>query len=97
MINPDDAERLGLQPGARAGIQSRVGKCQVEVDISDRIMPGVVSLPHGFGHHYQDSQQSIARDKLPGVSASDLVDDNLLDMPSGTSVVNGVAVKVFSV
>jgi hypothetical protein len=57
-------------------------------------MPGVVSLPHGFGHNYKDTQQSIASGTTPGISANDLVDDNEMDLPSGTSVVNGVPVSV---
>ena len=58
------------------------------------IMPGVVSLPHGFGHIHRNTQQSVATTLAPGVSANDLVDDNEMDMPSGTSVVNGVPVTI---
>jgi anaerobic selenocysteine-containing dehydrogenase len=94
LINPDDAQRIGLRDAGMAKIKSRVGEFKAEVSITDRIMPGVVSLPHGFGHRYSDTQQSIARSKTPGVSANDLVDDNEMDLPSGTSVVNGVPVTV---
>jgi hypothetical protein len=55
-------------------------------------MPGVVSLPHGFGHRYADTGQPHASAHA-GVSANDLVGDGL-DMPSGTSIVNGVPVEV---
>jgi anaerobic selenocysteine-containing dehydrogenase len=94
LINPQDAERLGLRDGGMAAIQSRVGEFRAEVSITDRIMPGVVSLPHGFGHNYRDTRQSVASSLTPGVSANDLVDDNEMDLPSGTSVVNGVPVAV---
>jgi len=77
-----------------ATIKSRVGEFRAEVAITDRIMPGVVSLPHGFGHNYQNTQQSVASKLTPGISANDLVDDNEMDMPSGTSVVNGVPVEI---
>ena len=60
-------------------------------------MRGVVSLPHGFGHRYAGTRQSVAAEQLPGVSANDLVDDQVLDMPSGTSVVNGVPVSLRAV
>ncbi|MEZ5572590.1 MAG: molybdopterin-dependent oxidoreductase [Halioglobus sp.] len=94
LINPQDAQRLGLHDDGMATIKSRVGEFRAQVSITDRIMPGVVSLPHGFGHNYHNTQQSIASSKTPGVSANDLVDDNEMDMPSGTSVVNGVPVTV---
>lgn len=97
IINPVDASRIGLSHGGQARIKTRVGDEQVEVAISDEIMPGVVSLPHGFGHRSKETQQSIARGKTPGVSANDLVDDEVLDIPSGTSVVNGVPIQVMAV
>ena len=94
LINPQDAQRIGLTAEGMARITSRVGEFEAEVAISDSIMPGVVSLPHGFGHNYTDTQQSVASSKAPGISANDLVDDNEMDVPSGTSVVNGVPVTV---
>ena len=94
LINPQDAERIGLTDSGKAKITSRVGEFEAEVAISDSIMPGVVSLPHGFGHTYRDTRQSVATTLTPGVSANDLVDDNEMDMPSGTSVVNGVPVAI---
>jgi anaerobic selenocysteine-containing dehydrogenase len=94
LINPQDAQRIGLTAAGMARITSRVGEFEAEVAISDSIMPGVVSLPHGFGHNYTDTQQSVASSKTPGISANDLVDDNEMDLPSGTSVVNGVPVSV---
>ena len=96
LINTQDAERIGLVDAGRAKISSRVGEFEAEVAVSDRIMPGVVSLPHGFGHIYRNTQQSVATTLTPGVSANDLVDDNEMDMPSGTSVVNGVPVEIIA-
>lgn len=94
LVNPQDATRIGLVDGGRARVAGRVGEQEVEVSVSDEIMPGVVSLPHGFGHRHGDSRQTVAMTEIPGVSANDLVDDNVLDLPSGTSVVNGVPVRV---
>ena len=94
LVNPQDAGRIGLGTSARATITSRVGQFVAEVEITDDIMPGVVSLPHGFGHNYGGTQQSVATQKTPGVSANDLVDDNEMDILSGTSVVNGVPVRI---
>ncbi len=94
LINPQDAQRIGLRQEGKARITSRVGAFEAEVTITERIMPGVVSLPHGFGHNYKETQQSVASGKTPGISANDLIDDNEMDVPSGTSVVNGVPVVV---
>jgi anaerobic selenocysteine-containing dehydrogenase len=96
MINPQDARARGLADGDEARITSAVGELVVPVELHDGLMPGVVSLPHGFGHRYRGTRQSVAQEQLPGVSANDLVDDRVLDIPSGTSVVNGVPVSVQS-
>ena len=92
-INPEDAKRIGVADGNEARLRSRVNEVIVPVEVSDELMPGVVSLPHGFGHIYQDSQQSTAQ-KTPGASCNFVIDDQVLDLPSGTSVVNGAAVEV---
>lgn len=94
LINPQDAKSVGLQPGARALVEGNGVIGEVDIEVSDEVMPGVVSLPHGFGHRYPDTRQTIAREKLPGISANDFVDPLVLDLPSGTSVVNGALVKV---
>ncbi|MFK7976063.1 MAG: molybdopterin-dependent oxidoreductase [Halioglobus sp.] len=94
LINSADAKKLGIVDGGQAKISSRVGAFVAEVNETEDIMPGVVSLPHGFGHTYTGTGQSIASEQIPGISANDLVDDNEMDMPSGTSIVNGVPVTV---
>ena len=97
MINPADARARNLMDGGEAKIGSTVGELIVPVEFNDGLMPGVVSLPHGFGHRYRGTRQSVAADMLPGVSANDLIDDQALDIPSGTSVVNGVPVSVTAI
>lgn len=94
LVNPQDAERLGLVEGGLARVAGAGREATVEVSLSDSMMPGVVSLPHGFGHHYADTGQSTARAQLPGVSCNDLIDWTVLDEPSGTSVVNGARITV---
>ncbi|WP_040802373.1 molybdopterin-dependent oxidoreductase [Nocardia concava] len=88
-INPADATRLGLN--GRAVVKSAAGTLTVEVEQTDDIMPGVVSLPHGWGH--EDSAQSVARAHA-GVNANALTDDSLVDAPSGNAVFNGVPVTL---
>lgn len=95
LVHPDDATRIGLHDGGMARLASRVGSAEVPVEISDEVMPGVVSLPHGFGHRYREVRLSVASSILPGVSCNDLIDDEVLDVASGTSVVNGARVQVF--
>jgi anaerobic selenocysteine-containing dehydrogenase len=95
-IAPDDAQRLGLTTGDRAGLESRIASLVVEVEVSDRMAPGVVSLPHGWGHDLPGVQLSVAT-KRPGVNANRVVDDAQVDHPSGTSVLNGVPVEVSAV
>ncbi len=92
-INPGDASRLGLDEQGNARVSTAMGEALVPVEVSEEMMPGVVSIPHGFGHIYPDSQQSIAEDVLPGVSCNDLIDESL-DVASSTCIVNGVPVQV---
>ena len=93
LMHPQDAERIGLQDGGQAQLSSRTGMITAEVEITRDIMPGVASLPHGFGHVYGDSRQSTAA-KNAGTSCNFVIDTDALDMPSGTSVVNGAEVEV---
>ena len=92
-IHPVDADARGLRPGDRARLTSRVGAVEVAVEITDEMMPGVVSLPHGWGHHRPGTRLGIARAHA-GVSMNDAVDDAGIDALSGTSVLNGIPVTV---
>jgi anaerobic selenocysteine-containing dehydrogenase len=92
-INSSDAARIGLVANGNAKVVSTAGEALVPVEVSDEIMPGVISIPHGFGHVYPDSNQSNAETILPGISCNDLIDESL-DLASGTCVVNGVPVQV---
>ncbi|MFZ1293838.1 MAG: molybdopterin-dependent oxidoreductase, partial [Pseudomonadales bacterium] len=94
-VHPEDAARLGLRDEGQAQVRSAVAERIVTVEISDDVMPGVVSLPHGFGHRYPGTRQALASEHA-GVSVNDLVGDGL-DLPSGTSIVNGVTVEVSAV
>ena len=93
LVCPEDLARYGLQDGDEARISTDTGSAVLAVQASEDMMPGVISIPHGFGHRYSDTRQSIAAESAPGVSVNDLIDDSL-DMPSGTSVVNGVPVRL---
>ncbi|MCU1644664.1 MAG: Nitrate reductase [Nocardia sp.] len=88
-IHPDDMARLGLD--GHAVVKSAAGTLTVDLEPTDDIMPGVVSLPHGWGH--TDSAQTVARAHA-GVNANALTDDSLVDAPSGNAVFNGVPVTL---
>ncbi len=93
MIHPMDAERNGIVDGAPTRICSRTGSVVAPAKVSDEVMAGVVSLPHGFGHGRQGVQLSVAGSK-PGVSINDLTDDLLVDGLSGNAALSGVPVTV---
>lgn len=92
-IHPDDAKARGLAQGDVAVIASRVGEVRAPVEVSDEVMRGVVSLPHGWGHHREGVRMRVAAAHA-GVSANDLTDDAALDAMSGNAVLNGVPVTV---
>jgi len=93
LMHPQDLQQRQLQDGQRVRIRSRTGTLEVEVQACDDIMPGVVSLPHGFGHARDGVQLQVARAQ-PGVSANDLTDERLRDAVSGNAALNGVPVQI---
>jgi anaerobic selenocysteine-containing dehydrogenase len=92
-VHPDDAARLGLRDGAPARITSRVGSVDAPVEVTDAIRPGVVSLPHGWGHGRPGTRLSVAAERA-GVNSNVLADHESIDPLSGTSVLNGIPVTV---
>lgn len=93
MMHPEDASRLGLSEGMSAVVTSRVGEVTVPVAVTGDIMPGVVSLPHGYGHRRQGTGQRIAAEHA-GISTNDLTDELAVDAPSGNAAFNGTPVRV---
>lgn len=93
LMHPDDLASRGLSDGQWVRVSSRVGAVEVQVLGSVEMMPGVVSLPHGWGHARPGVQMGIASDQ-PGVSANDLTDERQLDELSGNAALNGVPVQV---
>ncbi|HET8621611.1 MAG TPA: molybdopterin-dependent oxidoreductase [Acidimicrobiales bacterium] len=92
-VHPHDAARLGLADGADAQVSSRTGKLTIPVEVTDAIRPGVVSIPHGWGHDVDGVELSVAR-RYAGVNSNLLADDELIDPVSGTSVLNGIPVEL---
>jgi anaerobic selenocysteine-containing dehydrogenase len=92
-VSPYDAGRLQLTDGGPARITSRVGSVVARVEITEDVMPGVVSLPHGWGHDAEDSRLSVAK-AHPGVNTNVLTDNRAYDEASGTAVLFGTSVTV---
>lgn len=93
LVHPTDAARFGLRDGAPARVRSRVGSLEVPVEVSDAIRPGVVSIPHGWGHDLPGIRLGVAGAHA-GVNCNRLVDEMALDPLSGNAVLNGVPVTV---
>jgi anaerobic selenocysteine-containing dehydrogenase len=93
LVHPEDAARLGLADGKPARVRSRVGEVVAPVAVSDEVMPGVVSLPHGHGHAAPGASLSVASAR-PGVCSNDLADELGIDVLSGNAILNGIAVEV---
>jgi anaerobic selenocysteine-containing dehydrogenase len=96
IVHPDDAARIGLVDGGRARITSEVGSIEAPVEVSDEMMEGVVSLPHGWGHDAEGTRLSIAREHA-GVNNNLLAPGEFVDVLSGNAAVNGIPVEVVAV
>ena len=94
VIHPEDAQKRGITEGTTVRVRSRVGEVEAPVEISPDIRPGVVSLPHGFGHHSEGTRLSVARAMQPGVNSNRLTDETDLDILSGNAILNGIPVEI---
>jgi anaerobic selenocysteine-containing dehydrogenase len=93
LVHPSDAERLHLRDGGLAAMETGTGSLHVQVQVSDEMMPGVVSLPHGWGHDLSGTRLHLASER-PGVNLNALLDDGLRDPLSGNAVLGGVAISL---
>ena len=93
LMHPDDVAKEGWQSGMVVTIESRVGAIDAELAASDEMMPGVVSLPHGYGHGLAGTRGEVAS-RHAGVSCNDITDEQFVDQLSGNAAVNGVSVRL---
>jgi anaerobic selenocysteine-containing dehydrogenase len=93
LVNPLDAERLGLTDGSRVRLRSAAGELEAPVEVSDEMMPGVVSIPHGWGHDTDGVRLSVAAEHA-GVNSNLAADETRVDVPSGNAVLNGIPVEL---
>jgi anaerobic selenocysteine-containing dehydrogenase len=93
MIHPEDAARRGIGEGALVRVRSRVGAIELPAEVTEDVMPGVVCVPHGWGHDRPGVKLSVAS-RTPGASINDVIDERRIDELSGTAVLNGTPVEV---
>ncbi len=93
LIHPDDAASRSIVNQQEVEVTSRVGKVKIKAEISEEVMKGVVSIPHGWGHNRKGTQWKIA-EAHAGVSINDLTDDQFIDPISGNAAFSGVKVEV---
>jgi len=92
-VHPDTAQQYDIEQGEQVYITSAVGALKVDVTVTEDIMPNVVSLPHGWGHHRKGMKISVASSN-PGVSVNDITDQNFIDEMSGNAALNGIPVEL---
>ncbi|MFJ5556456.1 molybdopterin oxidoreductase family protein [Streptomyces sp. NPDC093250] len=92
-LHPDDAERLGIRDGQPVRVKGAGGEVTAPAEVTDAVRPGVVSLPHGWGHDRPGTRTRHAAAD-PGANVNQLLDGSLLDPLSGNAVLNGVPVEV---
>jgi anaerobic selenocysteine-containing dehydrogenase len=93
LMHPADAAHRNLTSGQNVLVKSRVGSVEVPIEISDEIMPGVVSIPHGWGHDRLGINLTVAQQHA-GASINDLTDPLAIDTLCGTAAFNGIPVTV---
>jgi anaerobic selenocysteine-containing dehydrogenase len=96
LLHPADAAARGIADGAAVRVGSRAGSVEVPAEVSEEVMRGVVSLPHGFGHGRGGIGVTVAA-AHPGASANDVTDERLVDALGGNAALNGVPVRVQAV
>ena len=98
LMHPRDLEARGIESGSHVALRSRVGQVQLEVEADEDMMPGVVCMPHGFGHGREGTRMRVANESdHAGVSVNDVTDDGFYDALSGNAGFSGVSVVVEAV
>ena len=92
-IHPTDAKAYAIEDGDDIVVTSRVGQVTVEAEVTDKIMPGVISIPHGWGHDKNGVSWQVASQNA-GANVNALTDEMAVDELSGNAVLNGVPVSI---
>ncbi|OBJ67219.1 molybdopterin-dependent oxidoreductase [Mycobacterium colombiense] len=93
LIHPDDAARCGVTDNDIVTVKSEAGEIKVPIEVTESIKPGVVSMPHGWGHGKPGTRMSVANSS-PGANTNVLSPPTFVDEPSGNGVLNGIPVTI---
>jgi anaerobic selenocysteine-containing dehydrogenase len=93
LVHPTDASRLGIADGSTARLAAGGRSIDVIVELSDEMRPGVVSLPHGWGHDQAGTRMRVAAER-PGANINAILDENARDPLSGNAVLSGVPITM---
>jgi len=96
MMNPADAEPREIHTGAKVHVTSVRGSIEIAAEVTDAMMPGVVCIPHGFGHHGRGTRVSVA-DAKPGVSVNDITDEQRIDTVTNNAAFSGLPLEVIKI
>jgi anaerobic selenocysteine-containing dehydrogenase len=92
-VHPDDATRVGIADGSQVRVRSDAGEVLIAAEVTDRVRPGVVSIPHGWGHDRPGAQLSVAAANA-GANSNVLARTDMFDPLSGNAVLNGIPVEL---
>lgn len=93
LMHPADAARCRVTDDDIVTVKSESGEIKVPVEITEAIRPGVVAMPHGWGHDKPGTRLSVANG-APGANTNVLSPPRLIDEPSGNGDLNGIPVTV---
>ena len=92
-LHSEDATKLGVELGQTVTVRSATGKVEIPVEVNNDILPGVVSIPQGWGHNHKNTAMSVAA-KQPGISINSLTDEKRVDLLTGNAAFNGTPVSI---
>lgn len=96
LMHPKDAAKRKLERNSLVEVSSSIGQVKIVVEFTEDIMPGVVSIPHGWGHKLKGTKIRVAEQKA-GVNVNELTSEQVVDAPTGNAVLNGIVVEVRAV
>lgn len=96
LMNPLDAQKKSIADGQKVRVKTSNAQIELEAKLSTEMMPGVISIPHGWGHEGKDTQQKIALENKGG-NLNALGDDLAIDPVSGNADLHIRNVKVYPI
>jgi anaerobic selenocysteine-containing dehydrogenase len=94
LVHPDDAQSRGIAAGDRVSVSTAAGSIEAVAEISESVMPGVVCMPHGWGHGSRSGVGWSHAASLPGDSVNDITEDTRYDPLSGNAAVTALPVSL---